>query len=829
MRQIMAVFMFLLIVVSPCAAFEPFVKKADNPLSFSAGRTPGEETFRFQPFVLRENGLYKMWYAVGHLPKYKIAYATSKDGLHWNIQDYLDLPEEYDAHDPSILKEGDRYILYFASREKTSTIRIFRIESDDGIHFDRSTLKEILSPTDVWDQNGASTPYVLKENNSYYLFYSGMGQWGWRVNLATSPDGRNWTKCPNNPIIYTADGSFVYSEGGTHYLFVHGPDKSGIRIYQTRAPLSCTSEWTPKETILTMGEPYDLEHISSPSVLKVRDALYLYYSGLDEHRNWTLNLAISAKEQEKPAIVIVPGMLASWNKEALLHNQETAYSDWRLLPFVREYDGLLKTLQNAGLREHEEYFLFPYDWRKNIDDSAHDLEEFIAQTVNRSHPDRQVTIVGHSLGGLVGAAWAHRTHKDRVGKVVTVGSPHQGVVQAYKPVEGGEIERDNTFTWLAEKIVLNLNKSTLETDRETLSKRVPVLRDLFPIFPFLTTESGETISISRMRVQNTRLQSYFDKRHDLIDILYTLSGNSLKTPNFLIVRNPGPVDSLVGNYPDGLPVNELGGVGDGTVLDLSASSDLGDSDFSLDHGELITNREGIRKMMELLEIPVEDTLITEGGKTVLSPSLIFMIQSPVLMQVTHNNFIYTEEDGLIFIPNAAAGSYNVTLTGLKKGNYTLTVGQIANENDIWEKVTGEITADPPGSQTDSYTVSFNSQSASENFTSLSQSPTPTVELVPTTFMSTPTPQYESLPTTHAPAVSAQESLGTVTETPYYKPPIVSQGTEGGLPVVLGQEVGDAQEPSENVRSTGLSALTIFIVVIGFFAFLLHVLRKRWRR
>jgi hypothetical protein len=69
------------------------------------------------------------------------------------------------------------------------------------------------------------------------------------------------------------------------------------------------------------------------------------------------------------------------------------------------------------------------------------------------------------------------------------------------------------------------------------------------------------------------------------------------------------------------------------------------------------------------------------------------------------------------------------------GKYTVIVGQISQNNDLWEKIEGEIVKTPPESQIDSYLINFNPQTASSIF------PTPT----PTNFIS-PTPKPSSTPT-----------------------------------------------------------------------------------
>ena len=51
-----------------------------------------------------------------------------------------------------------------------------------------------------------SRPSVIKENNIYYMWYSGNNGGGWSIGLATSPDGLNWTKYGLNPVMSGSGG-----------------------------------------------------------------------------------------------------------------------------------------------------------------------------------------------------------------------------------------------------------------------------------------------------------------------------------------------------------------------------------------------------------------------------------------------------------------------------------------------------------------------------------------------------------------------------------------------------------------------------------------------
>lgn len=84
-------------------------------------------------------------------------------------------------------------------------------------------------------------------------------------------------------------------------------------------------------------------------------------------------------------------------------------------------------------------FPFPYDWRQDVAATARELAAFVGEALDRTAllrhygggEDLRVDLVGHSLGGLVIAEHlAALGKKARVGKVVTLGAPFRGSVEA---------------------------------------------------------------------------------------------------------------------------------------------------------------------------------------------------------------------------------------------------------------------------------------------------------------------------------------------------------------------------------------------------------------
>jgi pimeloyl-ACP methyl ester carboxylesterase len=730
----LSLFTLLLLLISKSAfAFDQFIKYEKNPLKFDT--TIIQDNNRLAPFVLFENGQYKMWYS--SIENNQIAYATSYNGIDWKIEKLIDILNDSPEENPSLIKTADNKYRLFFTGIINGAYHIYQtiLKNEYEVDNPQST-KLVLSPlpSSTWEYNSVADPYIFSKNNKLYLFYTAHS-YIWRLGLAISEDdGNTWTRCPQ-PIFSSiaAAGPLVFENENRIYLIYHDPFGNGFFLTETSNELSCNSSWTNPTLILERGETYDNNHLTSPSLIKVENNFLFYYSGLGT--KWNINLASTQPVKNFFPFILLPGLMASWNGKAIIHNQEVSIFDWKIPSFVKEYTGIITSLKNLGYQVDQDFFVFPYDWRKPVEQTTVDLNTFLQQKIWQQNPNQKVNLIGHSLGGLVARIFAQK-NKDKVNQIISVGSPHQGAVQVYKPLEAGEIDRENTFLWLAQKLILVLNKSTIEPDRETIKKRFPVALDLFPTFNFLKDKNGQEIPIDSLSIKNNTLLTYNPTFSQIFDIFTAIYGEKdEQTPAGYKIESPSVLDQLLGNYIDGKPIDIWYEKGDYTVLSKSANQDSDSKMLNFDHGEIITEKESIKKIFDTLHIGYSDDKIVSGQKTKISPSLIFLIHSPAKMKVLFNGQTFEEEDGIIFIPEAQEGNYHLQVQGTNLGKYTVIVGQISQNNDLWEKIEGEITKTPPESQIDSYLINFNPQTANSIF------PTPT----PTNFIS-PTPQPSSTPT-----------------------------------------------------------------------------------
>ncbi len=144
-----------------------------------------------------EEKIWKMWYTSGSEWKivdgkpeifYHIKYAVSKNGIDWDkayttcIKPVNDI--ECTAR-PSVIKENGIYRMWYSKRNITAFRTDYRngyrggyAESDDGINWRRMDSEfglDITGSPDDWDGLAIAYPYVIRIKGKLVMFYNGNG------------------------------------------------------------------------------------------------------------------------------------------------------------------------------------------------------------------------------------------------------------------------------------------------------------------------------------------------------------------------------------------------------------------------------------------------------------------------------------------------------------------------------------------------------------------------------------------------------------------------------------------------------------------------------
>ncbi len=719
-----------------------WIKNETNPILSRTKQNSWFINHILNPFVIYDNG-YQLWFTgdVRIGGNWNIGYASSTNGIsNWSIIPNpvisASQSEEKDVNLVSIIKNGLEFNLWYNTTIKypwalgVDRFRIGYATSSSIDSWNKQGL--VIKGEHEWELGGLDRGFSInKHNGLYHLWYAATDTENlatnphWKIGYATSPNGITWTKHPGNPVITQTEPWEYQNMMYPNVLYEDGKFKmwygTGSGDHCTRYAYAESTngyEWTkpadknPVYQITGVASDFDGYRLGGHTRIREGDVYKIWYSGYNGSY-WSIGYATSSAEPAAPPseapdpILIIPGMMSSWNKEGILEGKEHPTTPWRILPFVSEYDGLMSTLKQLGYEEGKTLFLWPYDWRRPISELTAALDGFIRTVVKPTNPDATIQLVGHSLGGLIARSWAQKTaNSPQISHLVTVGTPHEGVVQAYPAWSGGTIAEDLNWFTFATKIALELNRRAYATDRETIQRLVPILRDLLPTEPYLMRQSDATIiPIAGMNLKNPWLSQLNVLAPAIQDIHTTLRGSGLLSPDTLTVKPPNWLDKQLGNWIDGKPVAVNRGNGDGVIPMSRADVSSTTIDISGSHGEIIAHKEGISRILTALEIPVQDGQITESRETKLKPGLLLFLRSPATLQVQHNGITFTDTDGILFIPDAQNGMYDIRVVGTGTGTYRLAIGQFTQTTNAWNEYIGSTS---PGQQT-LYRIQFNGQ------------------------------------------------------------------------------------------------------------------------
>ncbi len=169
-----------------------FDRPFDGPI---LDRTPREPYFCSSPCVLRDGGMWRMWYhsatewlQVRGRPeaRYLVRYAESNDGFEWRRSG--EIAVGYASSDeaiarPWVVKDETGYRMWFSTRSirdyrsvQQQSYRMGYAESTDGISWQRrDECAQLSVSTTGWDSEMIAYPTVFDVENRRYVLYNGNG------------------------------------------------------------------------------------------------------------------------------------------------------------------------------------------------------------------------------------------------------------------------------------------------------------------------------------------------------------------------------------------------------------------------------------------------------------------------------------------------------------------------------------------------------------------------------------------------------------------------------------------------------------------------------
>jgi len=283
------------------------------------------------------------------------------------------------------------------------------------------------------------------------------------------------------------------------------------------------------------------------------------------------------------------------------------------------FQGLITELKNNGYKDEGEnvnLFVFPYDWRWNLNLTAGDdpyddlksLNEKIEEVKQTTGSDK-VDVIAHSMGGLIAKLYIKKYGQNSVDKFIDIGTPHLGSPGALKTLMYGD----------------NIGVSFLNRERiKIVSQNFPSIYQLLPSRKYFddtdlvyksyivdiydydnngaknNLDYDQSIEFMKNTGRNEYLLGTNDELHNEIDD-YSLQLAGVKTYNIVGCGKPtiGKVYILnkekSGNYEYGLQYIN----GDGTIPLRSAEYLASDRKYYTNNTEhaYLPSADGVKQLV----------------------------------------------------------------------------------------------------------------------------------------------------------------------------------------------------------------------------------------
>lgn len=283
-------------------------------------------------------------------------------------------------------------------------------------------------------------------------------------------------------------------------------------------------------------------------------------------------------------IVFIPGLFGSLGDDIIPGTGEFSFG---LAESV--YRPFIEILNSMGYIEGKDLFISYYDWKKPVLESVNKyLLEDIEKVLKKTN-SKKVILIGHSLGGLLGRAYINYFKPSFIDKLIMIGTPNLGSVNAYYFWSGGQlpypqVENNILYSGIKAGFILYFRLFHSIDYIDAARNIFPVARDLLPSNKYgnylVLEENGirEEISIEDMYVRNPFLNLMEGKDLGTRNI-FTVSGKGVDTKEQILVHIK---DRKRSKWKDGKPIKSYKTLdGDGTVTTTSSLGYLGHSSVVL--------------------------------------------------------------------------------------------------------------------------------------------------------------------------------------------------------------------------------------------------------
>ena len=195
-----------------------WVKDPANPVIPFGQSGEWDDAETWDPFVLYEDGIFKMWYGGTTVREgrrdFQIGYATSRDGTHFTRKGKISHYARGNVGDMHVVgdEQSGKYYMYYLDRNyKPSTLLRAESPNETDFDFDNAVRIEVEG-----EEKGYRCPHVFIDGSAWYMYYG--FKYEKRAGYATSADGLHW-KAQNTDVIEGHDPEILRMADDLYLLF----------------------------------------------------------------------------------------------------------------------------------------------------------------------------------------------------------------------------------------------------------------------------------------------------------------------------------------------------------------------------------------------------------------------------------------------------------------------------------------------------------------------------------------------------------------------------------------------------------------------------------